>query len=285
MHLKSMEKCKSVILTDCPNLDYIYFHPRSLPLVSNFIVSGCGTDWLNDYHPTSPLNKHHDTKFPFRHMFRTPPAHARCPYYNGLEVDLSRDELYPHQTLPYFITNSSLKTLNLGANKLNQTGIFVALKAALYCNKLNGYFNAKGQETRNGPENALIYSGVHDYVTTDGITINVTGRPDAYLLSNTQTFEENSAYENSPIYDLNNHILTIVKRLEIKGWTVDLDYTNEKYNINGDYRPNTSYVRSKMAELESEFGENVVDKIEDRSLFNGYSIKNPSSSSLSLIHI
>ncbi|MDG1089710.1 MAG: hypothetical protein P8P37_02445 [Candidatus Marinimicrobia bacterium] len=284
-HMGSTRRATSLMFTDCPNLEYIYFHPHSFPNVKTFIISGCGTDWLNDYHNLSPKNENHDTKHEWRHIFNQPPVHARCPYYNGLEVDLPKDEFFPNGCPPFFISNKKLKLLNLGSNKLNQTGIYHALKSALHCNRTNGYFNAKDQETRNGPENAVIYTGVHDYIGPMGALVSVTGRPDAYMLSDNLTFEENPKYENAPTYDLNNNILALVERLELKGWRVDLDYTDEKYNINGNYIPNFDHVKQIFLDTEAQIGPGAVESMLDMSYYgrdnSTSSSQNNSSSSYS----
>ena len=71
-HIQSVIDTKAIYLTDCPNLEYVYFHPSSLRNVRHFVVSGCNADWLNDYSRQSPLNKHHDTKKSYRHIFKYP---------------------------------------------------------------------------------------------------------------------------------------------------------------------------------------------------------------------
>ena len=159
--------------------------------------------------------------------------------------------------------------LNLADNRLNQTGIYHALKTAIHCNQLGGYFNAKDQQVRSGPENAVIYRGVHTYPGRDGNDILITGRPDAYIYSSTPYYEENAPpidnerfqdlNMNTPC-DLNNRILDLAQHLRWKGWEVELDYSDEKYNINGNFTPDYTFVNNVETRIREVF--NINDTIE-----------------------
>lgn len=179
----SVEGVRRFKFMDCPNLEYMYFDPRCMPFLTEFSVSGCNLDFLNQMGPISDLSylKNGVKNQPWRRRYKNPPAHSRCPYYNLTELDRDKDELYPKGCFPQFITNNHLSNVNLYGNRFNNTGIYAALYACYSNGQHNGYFNGKGQrnEGQDWISRAVFYTGVHKY---PGLP-KITGRYDPYQMN------------------------------------------------------------------------------------------------------
>jgi hypothetical protein len=262
MNIRSIQTVRQIHIINCENFKYWHAHPHSLPELRFLNFSGSNISFLNEYHTTSKLNKNlhlQSSGYAHRYMYKDVPEYARCDYWKNDLFDYSVDHIFPRGTIPAFINNFKLQHLDVSANDLNQTGIHQALYTCMMSNKIGGFFNGISQKPRNGPDNAVIYTGTHQVPTFSawclenesklGVfpedlkshlqqqpqTTTITGRLNPYRYGATPTFEQNSQYKYTTLKDLNKEILFMKERLEYRGWSVLLDTTDEPWHEEPNY--------------------------------------------------
>lgn len=302
MNNRCLSTVQQVHIINCENFKYWHAHPVAMPELRFLNLSGSNVSFLNDYHTTSKLNKNLHLSvsgYSHRYMYKDVPDYARCDYWNNHLFDVSRDHIFPSKTYPAFINNYRLQHLDVSANDLNQTGIHQALYTCMMSNTVGGFFNGISQKTRNGPDNALLYTGVYEVPTLsawclqneskigtmdDGLkehlaqqdqTVTITGRMNPYRYGETPTFEQNSQYPYTTLKDLNGEIYFLKQRLEYRGWTVLLDTTSDPWphepnyefefvEFLGSLRNNESLVLQKALDFDKYYEERQKKSFEEQ---------------------
>ena len=243
----SMYPCKIIELVNNPNLTYMNFDPRAFPNLHKFNISGCNLDFLNMAYIGASGQTDRQKGMFFRERKLHVPPHARCPYYNLVELDVDKDSVFPHGALPYFISNYKLKYVNLNGNRFNQSGVYAALRACIFSRQTYGYFDARNQQFDGDHLSRAVFStGIYEWPFIG----RVKGRYDVYkynayrehMIRSEASLSEGDLIQdedreilkehfinNMPAHDVHNKVLTAVDLLRSRGWTVHIDTKYEKF--------------------------------------------------------